>query len=403
MGLIFFRDDQLRVRNTRKKEFKPNDSWRRLLNAMNSPQKNSGRPGDRRQGCYLNVRYSKVNSNYGKRLARAHLEYIIRHGVGKDGKDPELYGNITREQLLDIKQNEENNFRFILSPERLGNIDLKRFVESYMRYISTRTGYRLQWVAANHFNTPQPHTHIIIKGVDSNFKTVRFSRYQIRYVFRDIARNYLTYLLGARTIDKEIRLARARSSNYCYLDKKIAVTLGTETHLELDKIDKIFRSIDAVSVRERLAFLASIKLIERTEKGYDFPKGWIDILKQIGRSDDFIKAVKSIQFNHPSQTIRFNRNKHLSVCGLVSYIGKRDELSDNNFMIVEALDGRNYICHLSPFTRLKAGDVVAFDTQKFRIIKSVEVLEALIKGKAETPLKQAITRTVINRQKDRNR
>lgn len=400
MGLIFIRDDELHIDIKAKRKFKPQNSWASLMKCMKSRKAPTGSSADRRQRVYFNMKYSSVNTACGKKLARAHLDYISRHGTGEDSRDPEIYGNITGQQLLDIKPGEQHHFRFIVSPERLGDIDLKVFIESYMRYLSAATGYQLQWVAANHYNTAHPHAHIIIKGVDGNAKKIRFTRYQVQYRFRSIAQDFLTFLLGERTLDQEKAAADAGSTRYTSLDKTLEGVTGGSGILPHSHIGKIFRPVDVERIRQRLVFLASINLVTCSRAGYHFTPGWSNILKQIGRCDDCMAALKSIKYNRLSQTIQFDRKQHKSVCGIVSFIGKKDELMDNNFMLVEALDGKNYICDISQFAAFKVNDVVAFDTQKFRLFRTVGEMESLLKGNPESPLKRQITRLILDQQKE---
>lgn len=398
MKVIFIRDDELHIQTGRKKKFNPSNSWANLLKMMKKKRTGHNGSGDRRQRVYLNIKYRPVNTKQGQNLAKAHLDYIVRHGVGKDGKDPELFGNITSQQLLDIKPGEERQFRMILSPEYPGDVDLNKFIESYMRYISAISGYDLQWVASNHYNTAHPHCHIIIKGVDKNLRPVRFTKHQIKHQFRGIAEDFLTFLLGERVMRNEINLQRAKSTRYTFLDKKIE-TAASNHFITRKQIDMAFRPAEIEMIRSRLSFLTEIGLIESTQAGFHLTPGWPNILKQIGKCDEFMAALKSIKYNHPTQTVNFNRKEHKSICGIISCMGKKDEMSDYNFMIVEALDGKNYICDLSPFTKLKVNDVVAFDTQQFRVIRTVGQMEFLLKSKPESALKQQITRTILDLQK----
>jgi len=322
MYTIFNRNDDFKIQTGSRKKFKPNEGWYKFLRQRKGNQF-SGRTNDNRQHVYLNVRYYKVNNWVGKALAKAHLDYISRHGVGKDKQDPELYGNINKEQLINIHANEENQFRFIISPESLGNVKLKEFITSYMKYLRRRTGLELQWVAADHYNTPHPHTHIIIKGVDMSGKAIRFDRHQIRTVFRDIARDFLTYLNGTRIPNQEINIQRARTTHYCYLDKRIEAVIGNNNLIEHKFIDIAFTENEKRLIKERLTFLASINLVTYAPRGYEFAFGWSTTLKQIGLSDEFLGAIQSIKFNLPSQTIKFNKEVHKSACGIIAIILKK--------------------------------------------------------------------------------
>ena len=106
---------------------------------------------------------------------RAHISYIQRDGVDRDGAGGELYsreGDIAQAgSFLERSGDDRHQFRLIVSPEdgvKLG--DLKSYTRDFMDQVESDLGTRLDWVAVDHHNTGHPHTHIVIRGKDERGK-----------------------------------------------------------------------------------------------------------------------------------------------------------------------------------------------------------------------------------------
>ena len=68
---------------------------------------------------------------------------------------------------------EKRQFRFIVSPEDGGRLDLTEFARQLMAQVEKDTGRRLVWAAVNHHNTDGPHVHLVIRGVDRDGHDLR--------------------------------------------------------------------------------------------------------------------------------------------------------------------------------------------------------------------------------------
>src|ERR1700754_3398829 len=67
-------------------------------------------------------------------------------------------------------------------------------------------GTRLDWVATDHWNTDNPHVHVLIRGKAEDGQDLVISRAYIGHGFRDRAAQRITLELGPRT-EQEIRSA----------------------------------------------------------------------------------------------------------------------------------------------------------------------------------------------------
>jgi hypothetical protein len=62
---------------------------------------------------------------------------------------------------------DRHHFPFIISPEDAGDMpDLTAFTRDLARQMETDLGTRLDWVAVDHWNTDNPHVHLLVRGVD---------------------------------------------------------------------------------------------------------------------------------------------------------------------------------------------------------------------------------------------
>ncbi|MBP7624951.1 MAG: relaxase/mobilization nuclease domain-containing protein, partial [Xanthomonadales bacterium] len=101
-------------------------------------------------------------------LAR-HLNYLRRDGVTRDGERAKMFGPETDDanvkEFTERCKDDRHHFRFIVSPEDASDMeDLKRFTRELMAQAEKDLGTKLEWVAVDHWNTDNPHVHVIVRG-----------------------------------------------------------------------------------------------------------------------------------------------------------------------------------------------------------------------------------------------
>ena len=143
----------------------------------------------------------------GLALQRAHLAYLSRDGAGKDRERGEFYDRenerVDGKDFLERGSRDCHHFRFIVSPEdgqQLG--DLKPFVRELMGRMETDLGTRLDWIAMDHHDTANPHTHVIVRGVREDGSELRLERDYISHGIRQRAGTILTRELGVETVEE---------------------------------------------------------------------------------------------------------------------------------------------------------------------------------------------------------
>lgn len=140
----------------------------------------------------------------GIRSTITHLRYIEREGVGPDGEKGQAYGPHTDEVEMDgfeLRVREDRHqFRFIVSPadaDQLG--DLKNYTRELMTQVQADLGTSLDWVAVDHWNTDNPHTHIVLRGKQQDGRDLVIAREYIGSGMRQRGSEIATQWLGPRT------------------------------------------------------------------------------------------------------------------------------------------------------------------------------------------------------------
>jgi type IV secretory pathway VirD2 relaxase len=150
----------------------------------------------------------------GPRSTTAHLRYIEREGVDRQGGRGRAYGPMTDDADLaafeERGREDRHQFRFIVSPEDAEQLDdLRTYTRHLMQRMEADLGTQLDWVAVDHWNTDNPHTHIVLRGKDDTGKDLIIARDYIAEGMRHRAAELATEWLGPRT-ELEIQQSMAR-------------------------------------------------------------------------------------------------------------------------------------------------------------------------------------------------
>ncbi|WP_342629819.1 DUF3363 domain-containing protein [Nguyenibacter vanlangensis] len=143
-------------------------------------------------------------------LAR-HIAYLRREGVTRDGARAHLFDAGSDEAdskaFAERCADDRHHFRFIVSPEDAARMeDLRGFARELMQDMERDLGTKLDWVGVDHWNTDNPHVHILVRGIADDGKDLVISRAYISQGLRDRAAERVTLELGPRS-EQEIRTA----------------------------------------------------------------------------------------------------------------------------------------------------------------------------------------------------
>src|SRR5262249_19588726 len=164
-------------------------------------------PGSRR--VIVKARYTRiVRGDLG--AARAHLKYIVRDGVARDGEPGRLYGRDSNAAdptaFLERSQADPHQFRFVVSADEGARLsDLKPFIRDLLAKMERDLDTKLDWVAVDHFNTGHPHTHIVVRGRDDQGRELVMARDYISHGMRARAQSIITLELGPETELERLR------------------------------------------------------------------------------------------------------------------------------------------------------------------------------------------------------
>ncbi len=320
-------------------------------------------PGSRR--VIVKARYTRiVNRNLG--AARAHLKYIQRDGVTREGAAGRLYDG-DRDQVdgglfLERSETDPHQFRFIVSAEDSARLaDLKPFVRALMRQMERDLDSRLDWVAVDHFNTGHPHTHIVIRGKDDQGNDLVMARDYIGHGIRARAQTLITLELGRETdlerlqkLHNEVDQERLTRLDRAILMRAKDGTLVVTADQEQDPGQRALRL-------GRLKKLERLGLAEERQTGvWQLDARMEPKLRQLGERADKLKmmqrALREAGIDRAaSQMALFEkRPRKQPLIGKIVGIGLVDEITDRTWIILDAVDGR---VHYAELGRLKPADV----------------------------------------------
>ncbi len=143
-------------------------------------------------------------------LAR-HIAYLEREGVTHDGAKARMFDAASEtadaKAFADRCEDDRHHFRFIVSPEDAGEMqDLRAYTRELMADAERDLGTSLDWVAVDHWNTDNPHIHVLVRGKADDGEDLVISRDYMSHGFRRRAEERAALELGPRT-EKQIDLA----------------------------------------------------------------------------------------------------------------------------------------------------------------------------------------------------
>jgi hypothetical protein len=124
----------------------------------------------------------------------------LQQGKGRDQTEAILYGAGASDpqRFTQTVQADAHRFTLYVSfPEfpQFPHFDRTAFIEQYMRQVERDLGTSLEWMAANHYDTKHPHTHIVVRGVSEGEALYMKPSYYM-HGLREQASRLLTLMVG---------------------------------------------------------------------------------------------------------------------------------------------------------------------------------------------------------------
>jgi len=319
-------------------------------------------PGSRR--VIVKARYTRiVAGDLG--AARAHVKYIVRDGVTREGAPGRLYGAtsdaVDGDPFLDRSEKDPHQFRFVVSADEGARLsDLKPFIRDLLAQMERDLDTKLDWVAVDHFNTGHPHTHIVIRGRDGEGGDLVMARDYIAHGVRARAQSLITLELGPETEVERVqklfnevgqeRLTRLDRSLMARTKDGVLVVTSDE---EQDPIQRTLR-VGRLKTLERLGLAK-----ERQQGVWALDARTDTKLRRLGERADKFKmmqrALKEVVDRGAAAMALFERGPRKDpLIGKVVGVGMVDEITDRTWVVVDAVDGR---VHYAELGRLRPDDV----------------------------------------------
>ncbi|QDW39845.1 DUF3363 domain-containing protein [Bradyrhizobium sp. KBS0727] len=170
----------------------------------------------------------------------AHLSYLKRDGVTRSGERAEMFDaggdRADGAAFAERCQDDRHHFRFIVSPEEAAEMtDLRAFTRDLARQMEIDLGTRLDWVAVDHWNTDNPHIHLLVRGIDEEGADLVISRDYISRGLRSRAEDLAAIELGPKP-EHEIRNSLERevtAERWTRLDHEIRLAADETGYIDL--------------------------------------------------------------------------------------------------------------------------------------------------------------------------
>lgn len=371
-----------------------------LERRMTKPSRGSKRSGSgrRAQAMSFNRRVLvkvSIKKMMGGGLAalRKHIDYIERDGAGEGEAKAKLYGRGAEQEDLgdeismsepdapsfaDRCEGDRHHFRFVIAPEDANAMqDLSVFTKDLVGQMERDLGTKLDWVGTNHYDTGQPHTHLIIRGVRDNGKDLVLSRKYISHQLRERAEALVELELGpVSQMEGRVRLARTvDAAGYTALDTSLAQDLS-EGIFDKSKPVPDGRVWHRQLQVRRLNRLKQMGLAEPIGSGrWKLDTDFGDKLRQISERREIISAIhrtmkqSGAEIGQPmraefiTERNMFDPNsaRACEVTGIVRHFGRPDDTRPGGFVVIEALNGSSVFSRVredETFETLKRGQVI---------------------------------------------
>ncbi len=284
----------------------------------------------------------------------AHLSYLKRDGVSRDGEKGVMF-DARSDRADDLAFGERckadrHHFRFIVSPEDAAELtDLKAFTRDLARQMEADLGMRLDWVAVDHWNTDNPHVHLLVRGVDEYGADLVISRDYISRGLRSRAEDLVVLELGPKP-EHEIRSA---------LEKEVTAERWTRLDVEIRRQADELGAIDLrpatpgpLDPELRRLMIGRLQHLETMGlAGSASPGEWLvgldaeRQLRDLGLRGDIIKTMHRAfsecgQDRGVADYVIDGGNAGSPIVGRLVDRGLHNELTGEAYAVIDGTDGR---------------------------------------------------------------
>jgi type IV secretory pathway VirD2 relaxase len=342
----------------------------------------------------VKARVVKLSGAKAAGAAAAHLRYLQRDGVTREGEHGRFYStfsdDVDGKAFLERGQHDRHQFRFIVSPEDGASFDtLRSFTRELVAKMEQDLGTTLDWVAVDHFDTGHPHTHLLVRGATEDGKVLNIAGDYIARGIRGRASEIMTRWLGPQS-ELEVR-------------EQLSQEIGAERLTKLDR-DILARAEDnEVDLRQRARWdgdgayqqlligrareLEHLGLAER-----EGPLAWRldpameETLTDLGRRGDIIRTMHRVMtaaklHGRPELYVIDHELDLAPVVGKVVYRGAAGDHHDRRFLVVDGVDGRTHYVEVGRNAEeTPTGSVVRIDQRQAGLRKVDRTIDEIARA-----------------------
>ncbi|ACT58379.1 relaxase/mobilization nuclease domain-containing protein [Hirschia baltica] len=309
-------------------------------------------PFSRMRRAVVKVHIARAGYVGGAKAFGEHISYIERDGVDRDGNKGQSYDRdhdqIYTKDFKERSAEDKRQFRLIVSAEDATQIpDLKVEIRGFMSGMEKDLKTKLDWIAVDHFDTGQPHSHVIIRGVDELGDPLAIDRRYLMTGMRTRLSSQLTDSLGLR---RDIEILRSQtkdinSDRLTRLDRDLDNLASDQDVLPTKAISEGERFKQSF-LRKRLTHLQNLGLAHQQKDKWTFKIGWQDTLKQMGRRGDLIRSIndkyKNLDISNKFKIYDRAKPPSHGLVGRVLGSIPLDELKDTHALLIEGIDGQTW-------------------------------------------------------------
>ncbi|MEE9433722.1 MAG: DUF3363 domain-containing protein [Sphingorhabdus sp.] len=323
------------------------------------------------------------NGNAPPGALSQHISYLERDGVTRDGQDAALFDaggdDADRDGFAERCEEDRHHFRFMVSPEDAAEMeDLRGFTRELMADMERDLDTRLDWQAVDHWNTDNPHIHILVRGRDDIGNDLIISKDYISHGMRGRAEERVSLELGPRS-EREINAdlkAQVTAERWTKLDQVLQreandgdgiVNLRTSHG---NRGDNFHRSLIG-----RAQHLEKMELaFPRSSGRWSLHPNMETTLRDLGIRGDIVKTMHRAmkEGGRRPNVSSFSIGERVAdkpVLGKFIARGLHDELTGEAYAIVDGVDGKNHY--------LRFGDIsVTSDAGPGAIVESRQWTDA---------------------------
>jgi type IV secretory pathway VirD2 relaxase len=321
----------------------------------------SGWSFDRGSGLRVRTRRVTVKARVVKAAGKgggvtAHLRYLERDGVTRDGEPGRLYSTFTdeadREAFVERGLDDRHQFRFIISPEDgAAYADLKPFTREVMAKMEADLETTLDWVAVDHHDTGHPHVHVVVRGITEDGKVLNIAGDYIAHGVRHRASEVLTRDLGHQSeweVQQQLEV-EVEAERLTRLDRTL-IERARDGVVDL-RVNDPAADIGGAHHQLLVARARQLERMSLAEKAG--PLQWSlepqaeEVLRSMGERGDIIATMHRAMSRAPSPRSPELYAIHAPgqdgpIVGRVVAKGLSDEMAARRYLVIDGVDGRSH-------------------------------------------------------------